>query len=60
MTRHKLPKADLLNYARDGARTYRAINYEVLLDVEIETVEKDIAEIERRIKLVEIAERKKS
>ena len=60
-TRHRLSKIELLRYALDGARVERGLNAGnpdytaedwALLD-------NDIAEIERRIKLVEIAEQRK-
>lgn len=54
--RYSLPKADLLLYALEGAKTRRGVStlsddeeYRFLLD-------RDIAEIKRRIKLVCIAE----
>jgi hypothetical protein len=53
---HTLSKPDLLSYALDGARTQLALNWERLTDGEIELFEKDIAEIQRRMKLVKIAE----
>jgi hypothetical protein len=62
MTRHKLSKADLLDYALEGALTRKGLqdDSQGAYDDYYEELEKDIAEIERRIKLVEIAERKKS
>ena len=60
MSRHTLSNLDLLRYALDGAHTELAINYERLDDDEREILNKDIAEIKRRIKLVEIAEKRKA
>jgi hypothetical protein len=57
-TRHRLSKRDLLGYALDGARFERG-TADHLTDDEYDDLSKDIAEIERRIKLVEIAEQKK-
>lgn len=59
MSRHTLSNLDLLRYALDGAHTELAINYERLDDDEREILNKDIAEIKRRIKLVELAEKRK-
>ncbi len=52
MTRHKLPKLDLLDYALDGAVTRRGIGSGQMTDDEADDLDRDIAEIERRIKLV--------
>ncbi len=59
MSRHTLPNLDLLHYALDGAHTQLVINYERLDEDEREILNRDIAEIKRRIKLVEIAEARK-
>lgn len=59
MSRHTLSNLDLLEYALDGAHTQLAINYERLDDGERETLNRDIAEIKRRIKLVKIAQERK-
>ena len=59
MSRHTLSNLDLLRYALDGAHTQLTINYESLDADERETLNRDIAEIKRRIKLVEIAEARK-
>jgi len=59
MPRHKLLKSELLYYALEGAKRTRAVQYRIRTKEERIVIDKDIAEIERRIKLVEIAERKK-
>jgi hypothetical protein len=59
MARHRLSKADLLYYALDGARTVRGLYSGALTGEEERELDKDIAEIERRIKLVELAEERK-
>lgn len=51
-TQHKLDKLDLLQYALNGAKTERAINYEFYDPEERELIDKDIKEIQRRIKIV--------
>lgn len=55
--RHKLSKADLLDYALDGARTHRALRDDSQghHDDYYDQLDKDIAEIKRRIKLVNVA-----
>lgn len=53
--KHQLPKRDLLEYALEGARAHRGINFERMSNDELELNEKDMAEIQRRIKLVDIA-----
>lgn len=52
-TRYKLSKSHVLQYALDGARTTKALNYEVMNDEERNVIDKDIAELQRRIKLVD-------
>lgn len=58
--KHQLPKLALLQYALDGAITWRGLNSGNLEPEEENVLDKDIAEIRRRIKLVEAAERRKS
>ena len=55
MSRHKLPKLDLLEYALSGAVTERGLQSGNMTDSEKEHLDSDIAEIERRIKLVKLA-----
>lgn len=55
MSRHKLPKLDLLEYALSGAVTERGLQSGNMTDSEEEHLDSDIAEIERRIKLVKLA-----
>lgn len=59
MGRHQLSRLDLLEYALDGATTRRGVQSGNLTEEEEELLDKDIAEIERRIKLVKTAERNK-
>lgn len=59
MNRHRLSKADLLQYALSGAVTERGLWSGAMTDEQADDLNKDIAEIERRIRLVEIAERRK-
>ena len=56
--RHTLSKIDLLQYALDGAKLERGLAQD-MTDEESDLLDKDIAEIERRIKLVNIADAKK-
>lgn len=58
--RHTLPKLDLLQYALSGAQTERGIWSGAMEEAEEELLNADIREIERRIKLVTIANAKKS
>lgn len=58
-TKHRLSKLDLLGYAHDGAVTQRGINSGSMSDEEADDLDRDIAEIERRIKLIEIANAQK-
>ena len=58
--RHTLSKPDLLEYALSGAVTERGLWSGQMTKDEQELLDKDIAEIERRIKLVEIAEKRKT
>lgn len=58
MTRHQLSKLDLLGYALMGACVTRNRWSDGLNDRETEKLHKDIAEIERRIKLVKAAEQR--
>ena len=59
MSRHTLSKTDLLQYALLGARVQR-IQGDALLDKgELESLDRDIAEIGRRIKLAAIAAERK-
>lgn len=51
-TRHRLSKLDLLDYALSGAVTERGLQLGNMTDKEEEQLDADIAEIERRIKLV--------
>ena len=60
MARHRLSKAALLDYALDGARTVRGLYSGALTGEEERELDKDIAEIERRIKLVNLAEERKT
>ena len=55
MSRHKLPKLDLLEYALSGAVTERGLRSGNMTDSEEEHLDSDIAEIKRRIKLVKLA-----
>ncbi len=55
MSRHKLPKLDLLEYALSGAVTERGLQSGNMTDSEEEHLDSDIAEIKRRIKLVKLA-----
>lgn len=55
MARHQLPKEQVLEYALDGAKVWKSLNQGQLDAEELETLEKDIAELERRLKLVRIA-----
>lgn len=57
--KHTLSKADLLEYALSGAITERGLWAGQMDEDEQELLDKDIAEIERRIKLVAIAEKRK-
>lgn len=59
MARHQLSKADLLEYALDGATTRRGVQSGNLTEEEEDLLDSDIAEIERRIKLVKAAEERK-
>lgn len=53
--KHKLSKIGLLVYALTGALTIRGLNSGRLTGQEEDQLDADIAEIERRIKLVEDA-----
>lgn len=54
--KHRLPKLDLLEYALSGAVTERGLQSGNMTDSEEESLDADIAEIEKRIKLVKWAE----
>ncbi len=58
--RHKLSKLDLLDYALDGAVTRRGIGSGRMTEDEADDLNRDIAEIERRIKIVLIATYRKT
>ena len=58
-TRHKLSKLDLLDYALDGAVTRRGLWSGQMTEDEADDLARDIAEIERRIKLTLIASHRK-
>lgn len=58
MPRHRLPKADLLDYALDGARTRRGLMSGALTEEEEDLLDADIRELERRIKLSEAAQKR--
>lgn len=58
MGRHQLSRLDLLEYALDGATTRRGVQSGNLTEEEEELLDKDIAEIERRIKLVKAAQQR--
>lgn len=53
--RHTLSKRDLLEYALDGARTRYGLQSGNMDEEEEDLLDRDIREIERRIKLVDIA-----
>ena len=53
---YKLSKLDLLEYALSGAVTERGLQSGNMTDSEEEHLNSDIAEIEKRIKLVKLAE----
>jgi hypothetical protein len=53
--RHTLNKLEILEYALTGAVTERGLQSGNMTESEEETLDKDIAEIERRIKLVNAA-----
>lgn len=55
MPRHRLNKVTLLYYALEGAQTLHGISFGHMDDREKEMLQRDIREIVRRIKLVEIA-----
>lgn len=57
MARHQLSKLDLLEYALNGATWQRGEQMGNLTEDEEDLLDKDIAEIERRIKLAKAAER---
>ncbi len=57
--RHTLSKADLLDYALQGALTERGTWSGDMLEEDADLLDKDIKEIERRIKIVAAAERRK-
>lgn len=57
--RHRLSKLDLLQYALSGATTERGIFSGDMTEEEEDQLDRDIKEIERRIKLVKLAEDKK-
>lgn len=59
-TRHKLSKLDLLDYALDGAVTRRGTFGDLMTEPEADDLDRDIAEIERRIKLVLVAAYRKT
>ena len=54
--RHRLSKLDLLEYALSGAVTERGVQSGNMSDSEEEQLDADIAEIEKRIKLVKYAQ----
>lgn len=54
--KHSLSKLDLLEYALSGAVTERGLQSGNMTDSEEERLDADIAEIEKRIKLVKWAE----
>ncbi len=54
--RHRLSKLDLLEYALSGAVTERGLQSGNMSDSEEEQLDADIAEIEKRIKLVKYAQ----
>ena len=58
--KRKLSKLDVLKYALDGACNYRGLYSSAMSDAEEIEVDADIAELKRRIKLVKIAEVRKS
>ena len=59
MARHRLSKAALLDYALEGALTTRGLYSGELSYEDEELLHRDIAEIERRIKLVNLADERK-
>ena len=54
--KYRLSKLDLLEYALSGAVTERGLQSGNMTDSEEERLDADIAEIEKRIKLVKWAE----
>ena len=54
--KHRLPKLDLLEYALSGAVTERGLWMGGMTEEAEDQLNKDIAEIERRIELVKWAE----
>jgi hypothetical protein len=52
MPRHQLSKLEILEYALDGARTWRGLNAGNLSESEAELLDKDIKEIQRRIRII--------
>lgn len=54
--KHRLSKLDLLEYALSGAVTERGLRSGGMDEEDEELLDKDIAEIEKRIKLVKWAE----
>lgn len=59
MARHQLSKLDLLEYALTGVTWQRGVQSGNLTEEEEDLLDSDIAEIERRIKLVKAAEERK-
>ena len=58
--RHTLSKLEVLQYALDGACTHRGLYMGAMDEEEEELVDKDIKELQRRVKLTKIAEERKA
>ena len=57
---YKLSKLDLLEYALSGAVTERGLQSGNMTDSEEEHLNSNIAEIEKRIKLIKLTERRRA